>query len=87
MPSDGQHTAHDFRRATFPEYSNSLRPTSQASPTCHGSLRHGPRVSLPEKRLCLEFFEDLEGLKYLKSLCSRKKSASYHAVSLTGHSA
>ena len=59
MPSDGQHSARSFRRATFREHSNSIRTTVLASPTCPGSLRHGPRLSCHEKARCLEFFEDL----------------------------
>ena len=59
MPSDGQHTARSLRTATFPEHWNSLRTTFLASATCHGSVRHGPRLSCREKTLCLEFFEDL----------------------------
>ena len=59
MPSDGQHTARYFRRATFPEPSYSLSATFLASPTCPRSLRHGPRLSCHEQTLCLKFFEDL----------------------------
>ena len=59
MPSDGQHPARSLRRATFPEHWSSLRTTFLASATCHGSVRHGPRLSCHEKTHCLEFFEDL----------------------------
>ena len=58
MPSDGQHPARTLRRATFPEHWSSLRTTFLGSATCHGSVRHGPRLSCREKTLCLEFSAD-----------------------------
>ena len=59
LQSLGQHTVRYFRRAPFPEHSNSIRTTFLGSPTCPGSLRHCPRLSCPEKTVCLEFIKDL----------------------------
>ena len=59
MPSDGQHPARFLKGATFPEHWKSLRTTHLASATCHGNVRHGPRLRCHEKTPRLELFEDL----------------------------
>ena len=54
MPSDRQHTVRPWRRATFPESSNSLSTTFLVSPTFSWAC-----VSCREETLRLEYFQDL----------------------------